>query len=144
MIQKIKVFVLSFSAAFMLLIPVAGTAVVSAQDANINAGLCQGADKLKITTTDPTGACANIQEQNTGFNNVLKKIINIFSIVVGVIAVIMIIVGGFRYIVSGGKQESVTGAKNTIMYALIGLIIVAVAQVIVRFVLKNTQEATGQ
>jgi hypothetical protein len=49
----------------------------------------------------------------------------------------MIIVAGFRYITSGGKQESVTGAKNTILYAVIGLIIVALAQIIVRFVLNK-------
>lgn len=141
MIQKIKAFVLSFSAALILLVPAAGTAVVAA--AEIQGGLCQGANKLEVVTTDPTGACAEITQDTTGgFNKVLTKIINIFSVIVGVIAVIMIIVGGFRYIVSGGKQESVTGAKNTILYALIGLIIVAVAQIIVRFVLKNTQEAT--
>jgi hypothetical protein len=50
----------------------------------------------------------------------------------------MIIIGGFRYITSGGKQESVTSAKNTILYAIIGLVIVALAQIIVRFVLSNS------
>jgi uncharacterized membrane protein len=64
--------------------------------------------------------------------------INILSVVVGVIAVIMIIVGGFRYITSGGASEKVTSAKNTIMYAVIGLIIVALSQVIVQFVLDQS------
>jgi TRAP-type C4-dicarboxylate transport system permease small subunit len=49
----------------------------------------------------------------------------------------MIIIGGFRYIVSGGDQTSVTAAKNTIMYAIIGLVVVLFSQVIVRFVLTN-------
>ena len=57
---------------------------------------------------------------------------------VGIIAVIMIIVGGFRYIASGGKQESITAAKNTILYAIIGLVIVALAQIIVKFVLEKS------
>jgi TRAP-type C4-dicarboxylate transport system permease small subunit len=68
----------------------------------------------------------------------IKKIINILSVIVGVVAVIMIIIGGFRYITSGGSSDKVTGAKNTILYAIIGLIIVALAQVIVRFVLNKT------
>ena len=50
----------------------------------------------------------------------------------------MIIWGGFKYITSGGAQDKVKGAKDTLLYAIIGLIIVALAQVIVRFVLSNT------
>jgi hypothetical protein len=65
-------------------------------------------------------------------------IINIFSWIVGVVSVIMIIYGGFRYITSGGDSNSVTSAKNTILYAIIGLVIVALAQVIVNFVLDKT------
>jgi hypothetical protein len=49
----------------------------------------------------------------------------------------MIIVGGLRYVTSGGSDASVTGAKNTILYAVIGLVIVALAQVLVHFVLSN-------
>ena len=40
---------------------------------------------------------------------------------VGVLSVVMLIFGGFRYVISGGKKESVTNAKNTILYAIIGL-----------------------
>jgi len=54
-----------------------------------------------------------------------------------VVAVIMIIIGGFRYITSGGNDTSITSAKNTILYAVIGLVIVALAQVLVHFVLRN-------
>jgi TRAP-type C4-dicarboxylate transport system permease small subunit len=67
----------------------------------------------------------------------LKRIINIFSVIVGVIAVIMIIIGGLKYITSGGESSNVSGAKNTIIYAIVGLVIVALAQFIVRFVLSN-------
>jgi hypothetical protein len=50
----------------------------------------------------------------------------------------MIILGGFKYITSGGDTGNVTGAKNTILYAIVGLVIVALAQIIVRFVLDKT------
>jgi hypothetical protein len=59
------------------------------------------------------------------------------SILVGVICVIMIIVGGLKYVTSGGESNNVSGAKNTIMYALIGLVVVAMAQIIVHFVLSR-------
>ncbi|HLG90751.1 MAG TPA: pilin [Candidatus Saccharimonadales bacterium] len=70
-------------------------------------------------------------------DDTIASVINILSVVVGVVAVIMLIVGGFRYITSAGDTARVASAKNTILYAIIGLIIVALAQVIVRFVLGN-------
>ncbi len=68
---------------------------------------------------------------------IIATVINIFSLVVGVISVIMIIIGGLKYITSGGDSGNVTGAKNTILYAVIGLVVVALAQIIVRFVLTQ-------
>jgi hypothetical protein len=49
--------------------------------------------------------------------------------------VIFIILGGLKYITSGGEAANITGAKNTILFAIVGLVIVAFAQVIVKFVL---------
>ena len=74
---------------------------------------------------------------DTDINKVIQQVINILSIIVGVIAVIMIIIGGLRYITSGGDSNNISGAKNTIIYAVIGLVVVAMAQVIVRFVLSK-------
>jgi hypothetical protein len=49
----------------------------------------------------------------------------------------MIIYGGFKYITSGGDSGNVSGAKNTLVYAIVGLIIVALAQFIVHYVLST-------
>jgi hypothetical protein len=68
---------------------------------------------------------------------IASKVVNVFSIIVGVVAVIMVIYGGFRYIISGGDSGRVGTAKNTLIYAIIGLIIVALAQLIVRYVLST-------
>lgn len=81
------------------------------------------------------GAGCDSDAANNTINNVIKTVIDIFSIVVGVTAVIMIMVGGFKYIVSSGDSSNVNSAKNTILYAIVGLVIVVLAQVIVRFVL---------
>ena len=70
-------------------------------------------------------------------NTLVEDVINIFSWIVGVVSVIMVIFGGFRYITSGGDAGKVTSAKNTIVYALVGLVIAALAQVLVLFVLGN-------
>lgn len=71
-------------------------------------------------------------------NRTINNVVNLFSVVVGVVAVIMIIVGGFKYITSNGDSSQITSAKNTIIYAIIGLVVVAFAQIIVRFVLGRT------
>jgi hypothetical protein len=112
-------------------------ATVSAQSnvqQDINNGLCAGSN-LDFSS-NPSGGCAS-NDSTTQFNNLVHSIINVLSAVVGVVAVVMIIVGGLRYVTSGGNDASVTGAKNTIMYAIIGLVIVALAQIIVRFVLSK-------
>lgn len=76
-------------------------------------------------------------------NTVITTVINLLSLLVGVTSVIMVIVGGFKYVTSTGDSNSINSAKNTIMYALIGLVIVALAQVIVKFTLgRATKQPT--
>ena len=140
MIQKIKTLILSLSLVGIFAMPLAITVPVMATDQqNINSNLCSGANSLSTTGAD-TGGCDTLKSTNPGstLDNDIKAVLNILSIIVGIIAVIMIIVGGFRYVTSGGKEESVKGAKNAILYAIIGLVIVALAQIIVRFVLSKT------
>lgn len=94
--------------------------------------------------TNATGFSSEDCNQDAGkLPAILSNIINIFSWIVGIVSVIMIIYGGFRYIISGGDSNGVTAAKNTILYAIIGLVIVALAQVIVQFVLTKADGAAG-
>ncbi len=125
---------LTGAALFALLLPVAVPVAVSAQSngtPDIQNGLCTGAN---LSTTPET--CANTTSQAaSSVDTIITTVINIFSLVVGVVSVIMIIIGGLKYITSGGDSGNVSGAKNTILYAIIGLVVVALAQVIVKFVL---------
>jgi len=50
----------------------------------------------------------------------------------------MVVMGGFKYITSGGDGQKAAGAKNTLVYAVIGLVIAALAQVLVQFVIKKS------
>ncbi|HMS23265.1 MAG TPA: pilin [Candidatus Saccharibacteria bacterium] len=105
-------------------------------DANIQESLCKGGN---LDVTDGNCKTNPVEAQET-VNDIIGTVINIFSIVVGVTAVIMIIVGGFQYITSGGDSGKVTTAKNTILFAIVGLVIVALAQVIVNFVLSKATD----
>lgn len=84
-----------------------------------------------------TGGSCTEPASGPTVQSTIALVINILSIVVGVIAVIMIIIGGLRYITSGGDSNNTKGAKDTILYAIIGLVVVALAQGIVRFVLSR-------
>lgn len=70
-----------------------------------------------------------------GDSSIIKRAINIMLFAVGVLSVVMLIFGGFRYVISGGKKESVTNAKNTILYAIVGLLVAVFAYAIINFIL---------
>ena|SRR5690606_26795327 len=70
-------------------------------------------------------------------DSVVKLAVNVLLYVVGAVSVIMIIVGGFKYVTSGGDSSGVTSAKNTILYAVIGLVVAVLAFALVNFVLKD-------
>lgn len=71
-----------------------------------------------------------------GTNGVFTQITNTVLFAVGIISVVMLIYGGIRYVLSGGDSKKVTDAKNTILYAIIGLIISILAYAIVNFVIN--------
>ena len=114
-------------------------ALVSAQPNDV----CKGAQLSGVSVDCQDN---QLEPSDSQFGRLIRTIINVLSIIVGAVSVIMIIIGGFRYVISGGDSTGVTGAKNTIMYAVIGLVIVLFAQAIVRFVFSSTkpQPTEGQ
>jgi hypothetical protein len=137
MLKKIKEICLSLGVFSLLAVP--ALVPVTAPAAIID-DLCTGSNQ----STAADGSVSSCDDASTGggVDSILKKIIQIFSVIVGFVAVVMIIVGGVKYITSGGNDGNVAGAKNTIIYAVIGLVIVALAQVLVHYVLKNVNAAT--
>ena|SRR5581483_1879866 len=134
MIKALQAKITTLFVGFALIaVPIALPAVAHAAD--INNCLSQGSG-LSITsgqTCQPTTTSTGTSK----INNLITTIVNIFSAVVGIISVIMIIVGGFQYITSGGDTGKVGTAKTTIIYAIVGLIVVAFAQFLVQFVLNK-------
>lgn len=70
-----------------------------------------------------------------GPNGILTKAAGILALIVGVASVIMIIIGGFQYVLASGDPTNINNAKNTILYAIIGLVVALLARVIISFVL---------
>jgi ABC-type Fe3+ transport system permease subunit len=77
----------------------------------------------------------------SGVNNAVTAATNILSFIVGVAAIIMILVSAFRYITSGNDSNRVGAAKNTLIYAIIGLVIAGICQALVHFVLSTSAGA---
>lgn len=80
--------------------------------------------------------CDGCPENLFGNDGVFKQVTNTILYIVGVVAVIMLIIGGVKYVISGGDSKKVTDAKNTVLYAIIGLIIAFLAFAIVNFVIS--------
>ena len=105
-----------------------------------------------------TTAGAQVDEINKGINAVggsnssatlkvdaiVLAVVNWLLFAVGVISVIMLIVGGIKYATSAGDSNKVTSAKNTIMYAIIGLAVAVLAFAIVGFVTNTLNGGTVQ
>lgn len=78
-----------------------------------------------------------------GDGGMLTTITNILLFIVGALSVIMIIIGGLRYVTSGGNSTSVTAAKNTILYAIVGLVVSFLAYAAINYVLGSLTGGTG-
>ena len=79
-----------------------------------------------------------------GETGAFKQITNTILYIVGIIAVIMLIIGGIKYVLSGGDAKKVTDAKNTVLYAIIGLVIAFFAYAIVNFVITALPSSDKQ
>jgi lysylphosphatidylglycerol synthetase-like protein (DUF2156 family) len=131
--MKFKRHLYTFASALTLALSVAFPAMLQHVSAQTSADqVCAG-----IATASGTGCNGS----NTTLNNVVANGVNILSVVIGITAVVMIMVAGFKYVTAQGDASSISSAKNTLIYAIIGLVIVVLAQSIVHFVLHAATTA---
>lgn len=103
-----------------------------------------------MTPADAQAACTNPKDcvtqgvnstggtgGSTDIGTVIKSVINALLFIIGSVAVIMIVIGGLKYTVSNGDSSSVTSAKNTILYSVIGLVVAILGYAIVNFVVAR-------
>lgn len=106
-------------------------------DAQTKSDLCSGVNATSAGTDangNPVTTCA---DTSGSISNTVANLINLFSLIIGLTAVIMIMVGGFKYVTASGDSSKVSSAKTTITYAIVGLIIVLMAQSLVHFVINR-------
>jgi hypothetical protein len=122
----------------LLLVPVLalGVSVVAplAQPAS-------AADDLSISGGAESAKGNDQSSDLFGSSGVFRTITNVMLFIIGAVSVIMLIIGGIRYTVSGGDSAAVTGAKNTILYAIVGIVVALLAFAIVNFVLGQFSES---
>lgn len=80
-------------------------------------------------------------ESLEGETGVFRTVTNVLLFIIGAVAVIMLIIGGIRYVVSGGDSSAVTSAKNTILYAVVGIIVALLGYALVNFVIAEFSAA---
>ena len=121
--QKLK---LSIIALFVA----AGVGMVSAP--TYVAACSSAADCVQDGVDDAGGTGSKVS-----LGNLIKTVVNVLLYILGAIAVIMIVIGGLRYVISGGDASQVQSAKNTILYALVGIIVAILAYAAVNFVVNS-------
>lgn len=126
--MSLKTIIKNSVAAFMLIMAFALPVAVSshaAVNASTEESIRDGVDQ------------AGGDDNSTDLPEFIKNIVNILLFVIGAVSVIVIIVGGIRYVTSAGDSSGITGAKNTILYAVVGLVVAFMAYAIVNFVLDG-------
>ena len=121
--------------ASVLIIPMfaLGITLFNPSIASVSAVVCSDG-----TTVSDGADCAKPEDTPTclfGPGCAFTTIVNTALFVIGAISVLMLIYGGIRYTTSGGNEKSVTAAKNTILYAIVGIVIAVLAYAIVNFIL---------
>lgn len=72
-----------------------------------------------------------------GVTGIIATIVNILSLIVGITAIIFIIFSGLKYITAAGDSAKISSAKSTLLYALVGLVVAALAKFMVDFVFSS-------
>lgn len=88
--------------------------------------------------------CSGCPRDLFGNAGVFRQVTNTILYIVGIVAVIMLIIGGIKYVISGGDSKKVTDAKNTVLYAIIGLVVAFLAFAIVNFVISALPSSSDE
>ena len=105
--------------------------------------LASSVSALTLQEGAEAARCDGCPSDLFGDNGIFKRITNTMLYIIGIIAVVMLIIGGIRYVTSGGDAKKVTDAKNTVLYAIIGLVISFLAYAIVNFVISALPSSQG-
>jgi hypothetical protein len=128
-IKSLKIAFIGLIAVSVLALSMATTHSVLASSSDLS----QGASAAQGTSVQNVCLFTN----STCKTGVFTTIANVALFLIAAISVLMIIYGGIRYTISGGDAKNVTAAKNTIIYAVVGLVVAILAYAIVDFVILH-------
>ncbi|MEO5949249.1 MAG: pilin [Candidatus Saccharimonas sp.] len=97
--------------------------------------ISEGANSAK--GTDQSSCLFSSQDGCDGQTPIFQTITNVLLFIIGAVSVVMLIIGGIRYTISQGDSTAITGAKNTILYSIVGLVVAILAYAAVNFVIGN-------
>lgn len=118
------------------LLTLLGLSLLAGALAAPNAGAINVFDACNGDNRD-TAVCEAQQNETDDGKQFMKNIVNTLMMLLGSVCIVMMVIGGFRYVVSNGEQQQITSAKNTILYAAIGLIVALFASVAVNFIIEQ-------
>ena len=121
----------------LLAVPVLALAVGSAPAFATSLSISGGATSAR--GNDQSGCLFGNEPgcEGTDQTPIFRTITNVLLFIIGAISVIMLIIGGIRYTTSNGDQQAVQNAKNTILYAIVGLVIAILAFAAINFVIGS-------
>lgn len=140
--KYIKLIIMAFSLVTMLGMGAASASPLKADPVKVDLVSSFVGDACSGLSSISTSGCTT---GNNTFKSIAKSVVEVLSIIIGIISVIMILISGFRFITAGSDSNAVAAAKNTLIYALVGLAIAVLAQVLVHEVLNtanNIQNAS--
>ncbi|MCL2280469.1 pilin [Candidatus Saccharibacteria bacterium] len=79
----------------------------------------------------------------SGGDALIPRLINLMLFIVGILAIVFLIFGGIRYVISGGDKSKVDAAKNTILYAIVGLVVAILGYAVVNWVIGVVGNGNG-
>lgn len=100
----------------------------------------QDCDDTNINISEGVDCAQGKQTQANlfaGNDSLFKTVTNVLLFLIGAVSVIMLVVGGFRYVLSSGDSTAVANAKNTILYSVVGIVVALLAYAIVNFVVSS-------
>ena len=131
-------------AKFMAVVVVASFAVAGlALPVNATSSSSTSAGELSLGGGAGAAKTSDQQDSLFGGDGIFTKIVQVLLFLIGAISVIMLIYGGIQYTLSAGDSGKVTNAKNTILYAIVGIVVAILSFAIVNFVIGNLS-ANGQ
>jgi hypothetical protein len=115
--------------------------VMPAEAVQAQVDICSGAGG----ELDGSGKCVDpsgepgIFSSDDGESSIFQRVANVMTFIVGAVSVLMLIIGGLRYVLSAGDANATAAAKNTIIYAIVGIVVAFMAFAAVSFVVTQLE-----